>query len=166
MQKKSSEQIERDRKYAWDFFQLHSSQRIASFNFYITLATALLASICAVLQPAINLISIALILSILLIIFSFILWKLDQRNRMLIKCAEEALKEIESNIEESGEHLPFISLFKHDEQLTKRLRGNTTIFFWHNYYSYSDCFNVVFLLFGLLGILGMVFSIVKIIVTT
>ncbi len=31
---------DRDRKYAWDYFQLHSSQRIATFNFYITVATA------------------------------------------------------------------------------------------------------------------------------
>lgn len=48
----SVEWLGEERKCAWDYFQLHSSQRIASFNFYITLATASVAAIGTISSKA------------------------------------------------------------------------------------------------------------------
>lgn len=159
MQQTTSTVADRDRKYAWDYFQLHSSQRIATFNFYITLASALLAVISAVIQPSVNLFYIAPVLSLVLILLSFVFWKLDQRNKMLIRCSEEALKEIEQRLEATDLPIPAISLFRLDDLMVSTQRSHRSNLFWKRFYSYSDCFNTVFILFGLLGILGLVLGV-------
>jgi hypothetical protein len=46
MQVQMISSIERDRKYAWDYFSQHSSQRMSTFNFYITLALATITAEC------------------------------------------------------------------------------------------------------------------------
>lgn len=159
MQATLSDVQERDRKYAWDYFQLHSSQRMASFNFYVTLSTALLAGASGALQPSVNLVNIALVLSIVLVTVSFVFWKLDGRNKLLIKNSEEALREIEKGMESPNSPTPAISLFRYDEQAVMKRRAHRSLIFWRNYYSYSDVFNLVFILFGMLGTLGIVLCI-------
>jgi hypothetical protein len=161
MKKTFSENDERDRKYAWDIFSLHSSQRIATFNFYITLALAIILATTTVIQPSINVPIIALILSLIIIIISFVFYKLDARNKMLIKNAELALKEIEIRIETSAqEKNESVSLFYQDDQAVTQSRSKKSILFWKNYYSYSDCFNLVFWVFGFFGIIGIMISII------
>lgn len=141
---------ERDRKYAWDYFQMHSSQRIATFNFYITLSTAVVGGMVA-LAPTAKTSIFLLPLSILLILLSFVFWKLDQRNKMLIKNSEAALKAIEGR---AGKSNP-AAIFLQDAQDVQKRRDNQPRLFWKRYYSYSDCFNTLFFIFGLFGVLGM-----------
>ena len=155
MQNTNDAAEERDRKYAWDYFHLHSTQRLATFNFYITIAIAILAGISTVLQPTINLPYIAIVLGAALALLSFVFWKLDQRNKMLIGVAETALKEIEKRLEAKDHdhpHMPLISLLRMDERMVKTRRQKKSVFFWKNHYSYTDCFNLIFLLFGISGI--------------
>ena len=154
---------ERDRKYAWDYFQLHSTQRLATFNFYLTGAIAILAGVSTVLQPTIHLPVIAVVLGAALGLISFVFWKLDQRNKMLIGAAEGALKEIEKRLEmkvtpDSG--LPATSLFRIDEQLVTERRRRKSALIWRNHYSYTNCFNLVFLLFGLSGFASVIVGLV------
>jgi hypothetical protein len=47
--------ISEHRKYAWDYFQLHSTQRIATFNFFVSIATAISAAAGVALQTNISL---------------------------------------------------------------------------------------------------------------
>lgn len=152
-----------ERKYVWDYFQLHSSQRIASFNFYITLATAILAALGAILQQGPNLPGVAAVLGALLVLFSFVFWKMDQRNSRLIKNAEAALKyfEEQSAADKTSPTIPLINVFQRDEELVRERRSRPSIFFWRNHLSYTDCFNLVFFTFGLLGLLGTVLAIVR-----
>jgi hypothetical protein len=152
--------IERDRKYAWDFFQLHGTQRMETFNYYITLATAIMVGITTVLQPTINLPVIALVLSLLLIFLSFIFWKFDQRNKMLIKNAEEALMEIEKHLKDAKGPFTKTDLFLKDFTEVKQRRSHRSWMFWRNHYSYSNCFNLIFALCGLLGGIGIALSVV------
>lgn len=164
MEKQTLPYSERDRKYAWDYFSIHSSQRISTFNFYITLALATSTATATALQPSINLPIISLVLSVVLILISFVFYKLDQRNKMLIKCAEKALKESESRIEKTESFSnSLFSLFQNDELYVKERRSKKSFWFWNNYYSYSDCFNLVFTIFILIGILGITFGIASII---
>lgn len=155
--------IREERKYAWDYFQLHSSQRIASFNFYITLATAILAAIGAILQQSTNLLGVAAVLGVVLVLFSFVFWKLDQRNKVLVKNAEVALKyfEEQSAADSTSPTIPLTSLFRRDEQLVRERRSRPSILFWRNHFSYSDCFNLVFFVCGLLGFLGAGLAIIR-----
>ncbi|HEY0733400.1 MAG TPA: hypothetical protein VGD69_00715 [Herpetosiphonaceae bacterium] len=154
--------LSEDRKYVWDYFQLHSSQRIASFNFYITLATAILAALGAILQQGANLLGVAAVLGVVLVLFSFVFWKMDQRNTGLIKNAEAALKYFEEQTADSSSPtIPIINLFQRDEHLVHERRSRPSIFFWRNHFSYTDCFNLVFFTFGLLGALGAVLAIAR-----
>ncbi len=151
----------RDRQYAWDYFTLHSSQRITTFNFYITLALAVVAGLGTVFQLPSSQGLMTLIASLLLVILSFIFYQLDRRNKMLVQRAETALKSIEQRIakqEKAGDQA-LISLFLRDEEEVKRRRSKKSLLFWRNFYSYSDCFNLIFWIFGLLGAGGAVVSI-------
>ncbi len=155
--------IERDRKYAWDYFQLHSSQRIATFNFFITLATAVLAGLGTVLSGSVQIPALAIIFGIVLALFSFIFWKVDQRNKMMIKNAEEALKKIELLLEEQGApHLPVFSLFRQDDENVHELRRYRPKVFWKKYYSYTNSFNTIFFTFGLFGMVGAAWGVIKV----
>ncbi|NOK61092.1 MAG: hypothetical protein GFH27_549307n75 [Chloroflexi bacterium AL-W] len=154
--------VERHRRYAWDYFQLHSSQRIATFNFYITLSTAILVGIGTALQHNINLPEMAMVLGSLLSLISFIFWKLDQRNKMMIKGVEEALKEIEDHIMPREENeIPRISLFLRDDDATTRRRRIVQVFFWNGHFSYTNCFNWLFWTFGMLGAVGILLGVIR-----
>jgi hypothetical protein len=154
------EELERDRKYAWDYFLLHSSQRIATFNFYITLATVVLVGISAPLQLTPKMPVLSFALSVVLALISFVFYKLDQRNKMLIKTSENALKDIERLLHPSHHTIPNISLFLADEQAVKSRREHPPKLFWNRHFSYSNCFNLIFLLFGILSGVGMIYSVV------
>lgn len=82
-------------QYTWDYFQLHAEQRLKTFEFYIVMATVLLSGYGVSLQEK-ELMPISVVLGILLTILSFVFWKLDVRNKQLIKNAEQALKIIEN----------------------------------------------------------------------
>lgn len=154
--------VERHRTYAWDYFQLHSSQRIATFNFYITLSTAILAGIGTALQSNFNLPEMAMVLGSLLSLISFIFWKLDQRNKMMIKGVEEALKEIEDHImPRRGDEIPRISLFHRDDDAVKEHRKPVHVFFWNRHFSYTNCFNWLFWTFGMLGAVGILLGVIR-----
>ncbi|MEM8535794.1 MAG: hypothetical protein AAGF95_33515 [Chloroflexota bacterium] len=158
----SLDNVERHRRYAWDYFQLHSSQRIATFNFYITLSTAILAGIGTALQRNFNLPEMAIVLGILLALISFIFWKIDRRNKMMIKGVEEALKEIEEHVMPRGENeIPKMSLFHRDDDAVKELRKPVQVFFWNGHFSYTTCFNWLFWTFGMIGAVGGVLGIIR-----
>ena len=84
------------RKQAWDFFQMQASQRLTTFNFYIALSSLLSGGLAANLKAQDGIQFVSILLGLLLVLFSFVFWKLDQRNRDLIKSAEDALKFFES----------------------------------------------------------------------
>src|SRR5437660_1215676 len=85
------------RKQAWDYFSLHASQRITIFNFYIVLSSLTITSYFASFKGEWSLPAARPVLSAMLCLFAFIFWKLDQRNKLLIKNAEEALRHFERN---------------------------------------------------------------------
>lgn len=144
------------RRQAWDCFDTHASQRMTVFNFYIILSSLVATSYFAsfkgdsTLQPARPL------LAGLLCLFAFIFWKLDQRNKKLIKNAERALK----FFEQSKQIDVVAKVFTQEEleTLSKKTRGWQWALFWHWPLSYSDCFNCVFFIFFALGFVGLVFS--------
>ena len=83
------------RQYIWNYFQVHASQRLTTFHFYILISTVITTGFLIVIT---NTPILALILSIMLILLSSIFWKLDTRNKQLIRNAEAGLKHLESNV--------------------------------------------------------------------
>jgi len=151
----SSENFYSTRKYLWGYFQLHASQRLTTFNFYIVLSTLLSTGLFSTFQKDFT-VPVGVILGFLLVCFSFVFWKLDERNKGLIKLAETALMDLEKQLSpEAGEAL---SIFTREALETGQLRANRSVWPWRNLYSYSDCFRLVFLLFASVGVIGGIFS--------
>jgi hypothetical protein len=142
------------RKQAWDYFTTHASQRIATFNFYIVLSSLIATTYFSTFKTDAAMRPARPFLSALLCLFAFIFWKLDQRNRQLIKNAERALKCFE-RMEEAD---ALLKVFTQEESETaaNKSRGLRQLLLWQLPLSYSDCFNLVFLIFFLVGLAGLV----------
>jgi hypothetical protein len=145
------------RKQAWDYFALHSSQRLTTFNFYLVISSVVMAGLISTFQKDFIFHKAGIFLGLLLSFFSFIFWVLDRRNGQLIKNAEAALRFFEerdgpANADDGETHVA--KIFSRDEYAVSRGRRNKSILFWKNHYSYSDCFTLVFFSFGLVGLIG------------
>lgn len=146
-------------EYAWNYFNIHASQRLTTFNFFITISTLIGTGIFAALYEKMSNYYVSAFLSIGLMSFSFIFWKLDVRNRELIKNSESALKEIEKYFCELSENnLTEIMLFNRDDNAGKEI-SNLNLF--KKRFSYSDCFNLTYLIFAVSGLVGFMTSIYK-----
>ncbi len=95
--------------------------------------------------------------------FAFVFWKLDRRNRELIKNSEAALRYFESlcEVKDDGEQPSVVKIFTREEYETSKKRARNSRWFRKNHYSYSDCLNLVFVAFGLIGILGLVLALIR-----
>ncbi len=142
------------RKQALDYFSTHASQRMSIFNFYIALSSVTATTYAASWKTDSNLQSARGLLAFLLCLFAFVFWKLDQRNRALIKNAERALKYFEnSDAEEIG-----AKVFSQEEIETDLSRsaliGWRRLEIWNWVLSYSHCFNFVYAVFAGVGAVG------------
>ena len=148
------------RNYIWNYFQLHASQRLTTFNFYIVISTLMMSGFFVVIQ---SIPGLGLILGMITTLMSFVFWKLDVRNKQLIKNSENALKYIENtdSIAET-EEARVLNIFRYEEAQTKRIRERRFIAPWKWFFSYSTCFNIVYAVFALLGLIGLIYAIVVI----
>ncbi len=144
------------RKQAWDYFQIHAGQRLTTFNFYIVVSAVLATAIFATFQKDYRVPRIGMLLGFLLALFPFVFWKLDSRNKDLIKRAEAALRFFESTCPpEDGEDGPHISkVFSREKYDTDRRKKESSALSLERQLRYSDCFNIIFLAFSLLGVGG------------
>jgi len=143
------------RKQAWDYFQLHASQRMTIFNFYLISSSLIATCYFASFKVDSNLQGARPILSVLLCMIAFVFWKLDQRTKFFIKNAENTLKYFE-RLEAADKAT---KVFTNEEEYTtaKRPRGWRRILFLFYHLSYSDCFNLVFLTFFVIGAVSLLF---------
>lgn len=149
------------RSYVWDYFQLHAAQRLTTFNFYIALSTLITTGLFASFHKSFQVPSLGIVLGLLLMVFSFVFFKLEQRNRHLIWHGEEALKRLENDFAvEEGVKASELKVFVNEEEKTKAQKHSRGAVrnIWTYPYSYSNCFNIVFWVFALLGLTGAVIS--------
>jgi hypothetical protein len=154
--------IETLRKQAWDYFQLHASQRLTTFNFYIVLSSVITTGLVSTFQKDYKLPYAGIVLGFLLSLFSFIFWKLDSRNKELIKHAEAALRSFETKAQlEDVEGIPDeMKIFSREKYFTDKSKKNNSWWPSRRHLSYSSCFGGVFLCFGLVGIIGLITTII------
>ena len=157
-------QINDQRQYLWDYFQLHASQRLTTFKFYITVSTVISAGYIATIGVT-SIPLLAILLGFILFLLSIVFWKLDSRNKQLIKIAEVGLKYLESlhefsnSIETNGNMANVLKIFTNEEEQTNEMRKTKSFWAWRNVYSYSECFNIIFVIFGFLGLVGILYAI-------
>jgi hypothetical protein len=148
------------RQYAWDYFHYHASQRLTTFNFYIIICTLGATGYVAAIKEE-RTEPFGIFMGLLLIVLSFIFWKLDLRNKQLIENAEDALKHLESEtvLQETPESPHVLKIFTYEEAQTNRAKKKPKSFrLWKPHYSYSNCFNVIFFVFGALGLLAALYA--------
>jgi hypothetical protein len=144
------------REYAWEYFELHASQRLTTFNYYIVISTLITTGIFATFSKDYTAPSLGIAGGVLLVFFSFVFWKLDDRNKQIIKGAEAALKFFEDTTElvDSSDGPSVLKLFTRDDFVTDRRRAAKPFWPWRKHYSYSTSFNRVFGAFAIFGLLG------------
>ncbi len=145
------------RKQAWDYFNIHSSQRMTTFNFYLIMSSVISTSYFASSKSDSNLQSARPALAFLLCVVAFVFWKLEQRNKFLVKHAERALKYFEQA--DPSDDIAKVLTNEERDTSSKKIKGWRKVLLWRLPLSYSDCFNLVFFLFFLIGLIGVVFGI-------
>lgn len=128
--------------HAWKYFSLHADQRIKTFNFFIILATVALGAVIQGYTKN-SMCKILIFPSLLITAFSLIFWKLDKRNKDLVRLAELAMIEIETHVLYLHT-LPQCSIFKNESIYTAKKHKN--------YITYSKAFDACFFTFSILGI--------------
>ena len=142
-------------EHARRYFELHASQRMSLFNFFLVLAGLFSAGLAAVLQGSENLSILGMVLGVLLSLVSFVFWKLDQRVSFFIKHAEAALSELEKRMPEERARL-----FLNEPALTSVARSTGPR--WTRMWTYSRSFRVVFLTMAATGFGGFILSVLRI----
>lgn len=145
-----------DRDYIWQYFKTHASQRLITFNYYILISTLIMSGyfIAMTVIPI-----MAMALSILLTLFSFVFYKLDLRTRGMIKNAEVALRHLENKTISLVEGEPSairIFTYEYNKKAEDKLKK---LSIWERTWTYADCFNMVFTSFALIGAIGFVVAI-------
>ena len=147
------------RQYVWNYFQSHASQRLTTFNFYIVICTVAATGYLTAMQEN-KMPVLGIVLGFLLSFLSFIFWKLDCRNKQMIKNAEEALMYLENQFEteDNSGNPHVVRIFTYEKAQTERIREIRSVWPWKNHFSYSRCLNSVFAVFGILGGLAALYA--------
>ena len=148
-------------EYAWNYFQMHATQRISVFNFFVVLAALMTSGLVTTFGLNLQAHLLGIAIGVLLMMISFVFWKLDQRTRFLIKNSENALKIIEETfpVPHCQDTPHEVQLFKLEEYKTDKIKTTRPGWFWRRQLSYSESLNLVYLLFGSFGFIGVIISI-------
>ncbi len=146
------DQLKEYRDYAWNYFSLHAAQRMSVFQFFITLATAIIGG-AVLIAGSVEDRKWAALLFLALPFLSFVFWRLDLRTSSLVKNAEDALKYLDSETASRIKNglSAELALFEKDEKIVAD-RARARLFRGH--FSYSRSFLYVFVAVALLGIAG------------
>ena len=142
------------RKYAWDYFHFHATQRLTTFNFYIVIITVITTGLVKIMSGSLEHKVVGIYLGALVSAISFIFWKIDQRNSCLVHNGEKALKALDQKATEGYPSLQALKIFEIDNQEMKKIEDNNPRNFLRHRYSYSESFRNIFMFFIILGILA------------
>lgn len=137
------------RDYAWKYFSMHADQRLKTFGFYLTLATLIVGAFIAILKEAKDWRWLS-VLPFLLSFMTFVFWKFELRNKQLVRNGEAALKHLDAllPIVSTGAEPHVLRILARDDYLSGQGDGSPHKRGW----TYSRCFNAVFLVFGITGL--------------
>jgi ABC-type multidrug transport system fused ATPase/permease subunit len=146
--KDEREQFEHMQEYAWKYFQVHASQRLTTFNFYLVISAVLVTGFFAVTKE--DKFCFGVILGLLLMLVSLVFYKLDRRNRDLVGYGEKALKVLEGRLFAVANEDAVLRIFCHEESETARKKA---VWWppWRIYLTYARCFALVFFALAIAG---------------
>lgn len=124
--------------HAWRYFELHASQRMSLFNFFLVFSGLVAAGTGGAF---VRLPQVSTVAGVALAGVAFLFFKLDQRVSFLIKRAEAALVEAESPVPE------YARLFATEPSETKHAERTESL------WTYGKSFRT---LYGVVGVLGLI----------
>ena len=135
-----------DYELLWNYFQIHSQQRMSVFNFYIVITIAMFSSFGFFISEKVYV--FGCLISILIVAVNFSFFKLDERTSFMIKEVEEKLREWEQkNIEEK------YRIFSDEEKKFQACRSIGTYYIdLEKKYTYGEIFRFTFRIFTYLSI--------------
>ena len=141
--------------YLMRYFELHANQRMTTFNFYVVLAVLLVAAAANVMPANANsVLGTAICFTLMAVSYAF--YRVDRRIVFMIKLAESQLIEIESDLKAADglKYAPF-SVEAAETTAFRSRKRRKKVGFFSDQMSYSQAFNFLFMLFGVLGFTGL-----------
>lgn len=166
------------RQYAWNWFEYHAAQRQSVFRFFLIM-TAFVSTgyVTAIVK---EFYSISTILAILLVVISFLFWRLDSRSIHLVKIAEYYLEIEETRLKDSigqekillvteAEKRPYDKNDKMEKPAFIRSLKELHIFFKYLMqhkifpycYSFRQVYQIMFIVIGSVGVGGFFYAVVQ-----
>jgi len=145
------------RQYAWSYFVFHADQRMKTFHFFLLSAGLLAGGITTLLKNDV-VPSCVVPLGALLTILSLIFWKLDRRNRALVRNGEDAIKFLDRtrNLPTEADGGPnVLMIIERDDYKTGRAKPFLGI---SGHFGYSRLLGYFFALFAALGLFFLVYG--------
>lgn len=133
--------------YAWEWFRFHGEQRMTTFNFYLIVFGALLAITLTTIEK--GMFYVSSFLSLVGLAITFLFYKLDERNRYLIKIGEQAL---DAHYAADGDNAPSTSTLV--ELASKKPKGML---------SFRQVFSGFFVIVALSSAIALIYSLSRII---
>jgi hypothetical protein len=133
--------------YALKYFEIHAAQRMSVFNFFIVLSTIILTGLATCVFGEGIYAPIGIPLGLLLSALALTFWKLDQRTSFLVKRAEKALTQLESD------HFPaFGKIIGNEPAEFQKLNEGLSLI--RKRWTYSTSLGLVFIVVGTMGLAG------------
>jgi hypothetical protein len=96
-----------------------------------------------------------------LIAFSYIFWRLDARNRILVRYGEEALMLYEEGFKENANADKMKIVYRELQETDDKERCRNRLQQLLIPYRFTYCFRAIFLMFMVIGALGIIASVVE-----
>lgn len=132
------------REYAWKWFEYHAGQRQTVFRFFLAVVAAAAAGYLTVAKGEGE--HFALWFGGLLIVLAFLFWRLDERSRALINCAEDYLREDEASLAQAL-HRPSIRISLNAHEQRERVRFPLSLV-----YTFRRVYALIFIAIALVGL--------------
>jgi uncharacterized membrane protein len=142
---------------AFKYFIQHAQQRVQHFNYFIIYSSLLTTGAITCLQPNIKAYSLGIGIGLIQLFVSFVFNKLDDRNRFLIKHAENIIKNIEKQT--IGTNHNFYPLFTLEENLTNKLAQLKKKNIISRPISHKTAYSSIYLVFGIIGFIYFIISV-------
>ena len=151
--------LHEQRQYAWEYFKTHAQQRMSLFNFFVVFSSLATTGLASTFQKEIKAHFVGMGFGFLLVLVSYVFWKLDERVGVLIKHSEKALMLVEDRLDPSDAvEKTCFGLFTTEAMRTERKRKLPWYRPCQKHLTYSVCFRLTFGVFFFVGLIGIVSS--------
>lgn len=145
---------------AWKYFQQHAQQRIAYFNFFVVFSTILTTGFVTTNQKSFEQHYLGIGVGVIQTFLSLMFYKIEERNRFLIKHSENIIKSIENKYESLG--MNSYRLFTMEDEISNQIKTNQKkTFFAFRQITHGFSAKTLYFFFILIGVAELMVTIIQ-----